>query len=83
MRENLANIQVYIDDKSITVLKETPAYEVRKLNFPTLHDKYLTKVKDLTRDQDIYLLGKGGYVFGSAALFVCLSFCQSICLSVC
>ena len=26
-----------------------------------------------------YILGKGGYVFGSVGLFVCLSVCQSVC----
>ena len=28
--------------------------------------------------QDDYLLGKGGYVFGRAVLFVCLSVCLSV-----
>ena len=33
-------------------------------------------------EDSFYLLGKGGYVFGSVGLFVCLFVCLSVCLSV-
>ena len=33
--------------------------------------------------ESYYLLGKGGYVFGSVGQFVCLSVCLFVCLFVC